>query len=307
MAHNWNHHLLSVRDDEVGTSDLSGPQYPWSTQALSSFSEESLQGAAHRSAQIRLPSITELGLDTYLSRGRRLPQMSFAQHEIGRWINPSFFQTEFTLQPRSDIETNDICFDVEVSLAQHPREVQGPRETTTVDMIPATTTFTPQCEFSHPCLIGPSPDGVHFWKLVSHFFGRNKVSTQAFPDSVWVWFCRKHYQRAHYRVAQWPFGQCDLLLTTLRRMERWGQVQSFELCLWRREALRASGEPTAPTPRGLLESGRRHPTAYTAPVSDWLHQEVGTGKSFNDIRRVIERIRGYLAGVRQEEQGRRQA
>lgn len=84
MAHNWNHHLLSVRDDEVGTSDLSGPQYPWSTQALSSFSEESLQGAAHRSAQIRLPSITELGLDTYLSRGRRLPQMSFAQHEIGR-------------------------------------------------------------------------------------------------------------------------------------------------------------------------------------------------------------------------------
>jgi hypothetical protein len=162
-------------------------------------------------------------------------------------------------------------------------------------------TFAPTCEFSRPCHMSPSPDGTHFRKIVSHLFGRNKASTKLFPDHVWVWYCRKHYQRARYRAAQWPFTQCELLLQSLDRMEDWGHVVSFELRLRRREALRNHGQEVKPAPTGLLENGRRHPTAITAPAPDWLQREVGRGKSFEDVRVIVEKIRKYLAGVQEQE------
>ncbi|KAF7712923.1 Uncharacterized protein PECH_002345 [Penicillium ucsense] len=164
----------------------------------------------------------------------------------------------------------------------------------------ASSEFTPVCEFSRPCKMGPSPDGVHFRKVVSHLFGRNKASTKLFPETVWVFYCRKHYQRARYRAAQWPFNQCELLLQSLDRMEQWGRVRSFELRLRRREALRADLETERPSRGGLLDNGRRHPTAFTAPVPDWLQQEVGVGKSFDDIRGIVERIRCDLRNAHQE-------
>ncbi|KAJ5475599.1 hypothetical protein N7539_007886 [Penicillium diatomitis] len=167
--------------------------------------------------------------------------------------------------------------------------------------------FSPVCEFSRPCRMGPSPDGVHFRKVVSHLFGRNKASTKSFPESVWVFYCRKHYQRARYRAAQWPFNQCELLLQSLDRMERWGHVRSFELRLRRREALRTDRETQRPVPTGLLDNGRRHPTAFTAPVPDWLQREVGAGKSFDDIRGIVERIRRDMTDARQRENGYNQA
>lgn len=162
-------------------------------------------------------------------------------------------------------------------------------------------TFAPTCEFSRPCHMSPSPDGTHFRKIVSHLFGRNKASTKLFPDHVWVWYCRKHYQRARYRAAQWPFTQCELLLQSLDRMEDWGHVVSFELRLRRREALRNDGQEVKPAPTGLLENGRRHPTAITAPAPDWLLGEVGRGRSFQDVRDIVEKIRKYLAGVQEQE------
>ncbi|KAI2786254.1 hypothetical protein POX_g08637 [Penicillium oxalicum] len=169
------------------------------------------------------------------------------------------------------------------------------------------TVFTPICEFSQPCRMGPSPDGVHFRKVVSHLFGRNKASTKLFPESVWVFYCRKHYQRARYRAEQWPFNQCELLLQSLDRMERWGYVRSFELRLRRREAMRADGQADRPGPSGLLGSGRRHPTAFTAPVPNWLQQEVGSGKTFDDIRNIVERIRQDLANARQQKINNKQS
>lgn len=162
-------------------------------------------------------------------------------------------------------------------------------------------TFAPTCEFSRPCHMSPSPDGTHFRKIVSHLFGRNKASTKLFPDHVWVWYCRKHYQRARYRAAQWPFTQCELLLQSLDRMEDWGHVVSFELRLRRREALRNDGQEVKPAPTGLLENGRRHPTAITAPAPEWLLGEVGRGKTFQAVRDIVEKIRKYLAGVQEQE------
>ena len=181
----------------------------------------------------------------------------------------------------------------------------------------------PACEFSAPCRMGPSPDGMHWRKVVSHVFGRNKASTKLFPQYVWVHYCRKHYQRARYRADQWPFTQCDLLLESLNRMERWGGVNSFELILRRREQLRVDNEPDADsnerpagarttasttrketrTSRALAapQRSRKHPTAINAPVPLWLRQLVGKSKSFDNIRELIEHVRTYLSDLRKEE------
>lgn len=186
------------------------------------------------------------------------------------------------------------------------------------------------CEFAAPCRMHPSPDGMHYRKVVSHVFGRNKAVTKLFPLGVWVHYCRKHYQRARYRADQWPFTQCDLLLESLSRMESWDGVESFELILRRREQMRVGREtesapitetssqkeatPSASqiqdkdksssiVPRG---PGRKHPTAIIAPVPDWLRQHVGHGKTFREIRQIIELVRDHMVRLRNQERSQQQ-
>ncbi|KAJ5769500.1 hypothetical protein N7520_004059 [Penicillium odoratum] len=187
--------------------------------------------------------------------------------------------------------------------------------------------FDSTCEFSVPCHMGPSPDGKHYRKVVSHFFGRNKASTKLFPDAVWVHYCRKHYQRARYRADQWPFTQCELLLESLTRMEQWDGVESFEITLRRREIIRVEEEekvtdssPAGSSKKGKapataakksssrsLVSGRKLPRAVIAPVPEWLREFVGHGKSFDEIRAVVERIHRYMAEMREEEKAQLEA
>jgi hypothetical protein len=187
------------------------------------------------------------------------------------------------------------------------------------------------CEFAAPCRMNPSPDGMHYRKVVSHVFGRNKAVTKLFPLGVWVHYCRKHYQRARYRADQWPFTQCDLLLESLTRMENWDGVESFELILRRREQMRVGreteGQAMTETPnqnettpsadqahdQGHKSSGvvtrtpgRKHPTAIIAPVPDWLRQHVGHGKTFQEIRQIIELVRSHMVRLRNLERTKQQ-
>lgn len=169
-----------------------------------------------------------------------------------------------------------------------------------------------ECEFADPCRMEASPDGLHFRKVVSHVFGRNKAVTKIFPAKVWVHYCRKHYQRARYRADQWPFTQCDLLMESLHRMEEWDGVADFELTLRRREKIRVAEtgdsklakkeapvkDKQAPRP---TRPGRKHPTAIIAPTPDWLRQCVGDHLSFAEIRAIIERIRQYMSALRKRE------
>ncbi|KAJ5917946.1 hypothetical protein N7454_010321 [Penicillium verhagenii] len=175
------------------------------------------------------------------------------------------------------------------------------------------------CEFSQPCHMGPSPDGMHYRKVVSHFFGRNKASTKLFPDAVWVHYCRKHYQRARYRADQWPFTQCELLIESLSRMEEWGGVESFNIVLRRREILRvdleenfgeSAGRNKKPATHGgvkrplngrSLTSGRKLPRAVVAPVPEWLRRRAGPRKSFDEIRDIVCQTREYMEHMRDVE------
>ncbi|KAF7712924.1 Uncharacterized protein PECH_002350 [Penicillium ucsense] len=135
------------------------------------------------------------------------------------------------------------------------------------------TESQPICEFVVPCMAGPSSDGHRFRKV-----------------------------RCRYRAAEWPFTQCELLLQTLDRMEMWGQVRSFELRLRLRETRRRNEESPEPgSTTGLPERGR-HSRTITAPVPEWLQEEVGADKSFYDIRHLIQRIRQYLLESERDQQ-----
>ncbi|KAK2785203.1 hypothetical protein FQN52_008540 [Onygenales sp. PD_12] len=89
-----------------------------------------------------------------------------------------------------------------------------------------------------------STASTHYRKVISHIFGRNKRCTVGIPDYIWIYYCRKHYQRARYRTAEWPFRQCELAIDTIENMRSWGGVASFNLQLRRRETQRTSGQNT---------------------------------------------------------------
>src|SRR5205809_849048 len=93
----------------------------------------------------------------------------------------------------------------------------------------------PKCQFSGEAC---STESTHYRKVISHIFGRNKKCTIGVPDCVWIYYCRKHYQRARYRTGEWPFRQCDLAVDTIQNMRAWGGVESFNLQLRRRETKR---------------------------------------------------------------------
>ncbi|EEQ35568.1 hypothetical protein McanMca71_003023 [Microsporum canis] len=164
-----------------------------------------------------------------------------------------------------------------------------------------------QCQFDESCSTGSS----HYRKVISHIFGRNKKCTVNVPDSVWIYYCRKHYQRARYRNDEWPFTQCRLAIDTIRNMRAWGGVESFDLALRRRETIAgqtatstststatstsATSTSTATsTSAATSTSTKRSPKSIPRPVPAWLHGCVGSSKSFDEILRVLNDLRAYF-------------
>lgn len=101
--------------------------------------------------------------------------------------------------------------------------------------------FVPICQYVPNCQMNRDPSNAFCRKTVSHIFGRNKTSTQLIPNELWIWYCRKHYQRQRYRVDNWAETQVDIVLMTLDRFEAWGNIQSFSVTLRKREQDRNRG------------------------------------------------------------------
>ncbi|KAF3480002.1 uncharacterized protein GIQ15_06978 [Arthroderma uncinatum] len=135
---------------------------------------------------------------------------------------------------------------------------------------------THQCQFDETCSTGSS----HYRKVISHIFGRNKKCTVNIPDSVWIYHCRKHYQRARYRNDEWPFTQCRLAIDTISNMRAWGGVESFDLTLRRREEQRGPGEPQGDEPDRQQDSNSSStPTAASAGPQEGLQAASATSPS----------------------------
>ncbi|KZZ87201.1 hypothetical protein AAP_05840 [Ascosphaera apis ARSEF 7405] len=165
----------------------------------------------------------------------------------------------------------------------------------------------------------------NYRKIVSHIFGRNKMCTKMIPDDVWVYYCRKHYQRARYRMTRsWPMTQADLALKTIDNLQEWGGVESFKLALRRRETRRVVSEstmnydddstnlqqpsfegnegperglstsPETPFSEGEFTIRKRSPTIVTCPVPKWLKMHIGPNKSFPEVRAILQALKDYL-------------
>lgn len=102
------------------------------------------------------------------------------------------------------------------------------------------------------CLWGnvPCDTGSQLRKAVSHIFGRNKLCTRQIHDRAWVHFCRKHYQRARYRLGpNYSLTQVRLVIRQINKIRKWsdhnvangnssGVVNSWRIQLRKREERR---------------------------------------------------------------------
>lgn len=63
----------------------------------------------------------------------------------------------------------------------------------------------------------------------------------------------------------------------------------------------SSSQSQSQSPRKReAQSKRRKPTIAPAPVPSWLRHEVGTQKSFDEVRGIVQRLRDYLSRLQDE-------
>ena len=118
-------------------------------------------------------------------------------------------------------------------------------------------------------------------KVVSHIFGRNKACTLELPKDLWIFWCRKHYQRRKYRAEKlenWHTTQLGLVHEQLDKFEDWGKIHTWTISLRKTEQL-------------ALDKENEDGTGYTNHLSScwerFLVPYLGANKSFAQIRDVL--------------------
>lgn len=165
------------------------------------------------------------------------------------------------------------------------------------------------CMFEPNCETGSTPR-----KIISHIFGRNKSCTLAIPDTIWVHYCRKHYQRCRYRNPhEYAKIQCGLILEQIRRIDDWsnenkekGQskvVQDWTLSMRKREQNRVRDNQKkrsyseksneADSDAGFYDNGQiagDHALLNGTAVPQWLRDRCRSGYSTEEIRAIVRQL-----------------
>lgn len=137
--------------------------------------------------------------------------------------------------------------------------------------------------------------GSQLRKAISHLFGRNKACTLRIPKHVWVYYCRKHYQRIRYRNAKtYPLNQMELVKLQIVRLQEWSDenqkqqsgphIKQWSLSLRKREQSRI--ENCSSVDGGAHD----HRNAAITAVPEWLIQRVGSGYTTEEIMEVASRL-----------------
>ncbi|MCJ1484133.1 hypothetical protein MMC06_004301 [Schaereria dolodes] len=130
-------------------------------------------------------------------------------------------------------------------------------------------------------------------KVVSHFFGRNKTSTRSIPAHVWVYYCRKHYQRSKYRAEEheYALNQIDLVKRQVDNIMAWGGARSCELALRKRALDRLIKEDRHQV-ACLGVPSEKQPQPLQGPNFNarWLLKYLGPDQSFAKVRAALELI-----------------
>jgi hypothetical protein len=176
------------------------------------------------------------------------------------------------------------------------------------------------CKFMDDCNITRGMDfaAINWRKSMSHIFGRNKNCTRSIPDNVWMWVCRKHYQRARYRNDHdYSIKLNHVVEVQILRLEAWsnynrdmnqpqnGIVVDWSLVVRRRQQLLMDEEEgrkrksSGDTPdEDDEDEDDDDPGSPAAPdpcaVPQWLIREVGPGKTTAEIQNVVARIHTEL-------------
>lgn len=170
------------------------------------------------------------------------------------------------------------------------------------------------CKYIEVCTISQSAD-ANWRKTMSHIFGRNKNCTRSIPEHVWMWMCRKHYQRSRYRNAlefHKALGrlvprQILRILVWSNRNEDWGTPQEGTVVGWtlaarRREQLRLDDQERK-RKASIDEDSPDNDSPPSSPTEGgvvplWLLDERGSGKSALEIMKIALQISDDLQGNR---------
>ncbi|KID76346.1 ORP1 like protein, partial [Metarhizium brunneum ARSEF 3297] len=147
------------------------------------------------------------------------------------------------------------------------------------------------CMFVEDC-----DTGSQLRKAISHLFGRNKTCTLKIPKMVWVYYCRKHYQRVRYRNAKtYPITQMELVQTQIERLKAWSDrnqatgegpyINSWTLSLRKREEKRLQGD------KRRHERGTEPPEVGTGHIPAWIIEELGEGYDTERMFQIAGRLR----------------
>lgn len=139
--------------------------------------------------------------------------------------------------------------------------------------------------------------GSQLRKAISHLFGRNKNCTQRIPKHVWVYYCRKHYQRVRYRNAKtYPLTQMELVKVQIHRLQAWSVknqtdghgsfIESWEFSLRKREQKRLDGENVPADDSDDENAGGSGSTG----VPHWIVQRLGKGYRTEQILEIVDRL-----------------
>ncbi|KAK9432286.1 hypothetical protein V1505DRAFT_17528 [Lipomyces doorenjongii] len=161
----------------------------------------------------------------------------------------------------------------------------------------SSTTSRSECFVPYECVCAGADSECHVdvpaRKVVSHIFGRNKRQTLAIPEDMWVFICRRHYQRESYRKETFPILQTKLVLMQLDKLEQWGKVSNFKLIRSKPKRCAPRASYAAPlSPR----SQSYPPRANDIDIQNVIERMVDdqTTYSFGRIRTLIVAIQEYL-------------
>ncbi|TWU72546.1 hypothetical protein ED733_004326 [Metarhizium rileyi] len=152
----------------------------------------------------------------------------------------------------------------------------------------------PVCMFVDDC-----DTGSQLRKAISHLFGRNKTCTLKIPEMVWVYYCRKHYQRVRYRNARtYPVTQMQLVETQIERLKTWSDrnqargegayIDSWTLSLRKREEKRLQGDKKG------RQDDKEASKLETGHIPAWLIEKLGSGHDTESIFDVAKSLREQI-------------
>jgi len=224
--------------------------------------------------------------------------------ERGRQVNITS-----RVQPAGIFTTSAFVGETPSPNQSSPSSMASPMSPSAEHMPDSPSSDTVKADDDHKCSYTESCEtGSPLRKVVSHFFGRNKLATRKIPKHLWVYFCRKHYQRSRYRNPRgFACLQIQLVQTQIGNLRRWGGVIDWTVKVRRREEMRsrtntganqgseaanhidgegeAVGEPMA----GRTMT-RRRASGAGGTIPDRYLKYVGEHKTMDEVTALVEAI-----------------